>query len=74
MDWDPIPPSSGLSSPEKGWSGALAPQRLFAPQKFSGLEEVFEKSLRVGEGGPEVGKTGRGGTATTRSWWSRFVG
>lgn len=57
MDWDPLPAND--VKPNR-WDLALAPQRMFAPQQPTGLEGIFEKSLRVRE--------------EEKSWWRKLVG
>lgn len=67
MDWTPL--TSGLAghapqdSNGAGWT--LAPQRFFAPQEPTGLEHLFEKSLRVADE-PLPAQS----AATT--WWRRI--
>mgnify|MGYP001558149980 FL=1 len=57
MDWDPLPANDAKP---RGWDFNLAPQRFFAPQQPSGLEGIFEKSLRVAD--------------EEKSWWRKLVG
>lgn len=70
MDWDPLPPTptnSGMPpSARRDDSNAwvLAPPKFFAPQEPTGLEGMFERSLKVDDGrGAEGSRSGRG------RWW-----
>ncbi|KAI5480396.1 hypothetical protein MNV49_000971 [Pseudohyphozyma bogoriensis] len=51
MDWEPTPPPSALRGGRRNTSPnlTLAPQRFFAPQQPSGLEEILAKGLRVSD-------------------------
>lgn len=83
MDWTPLPPTPTSSSSRPKPHGArdtereregwvqLAPPRFFAPDKQepTGLEGLFEKSLRVSG---EVQGVGGGGKVRARArerWW-----
>lgn len=76
MDWTPIEGDGATTSPPRstssvrrrdGWA-TLAPQRLFAPQEPTGLEGIFERTLRVADDGHSggVGGSRRGGAS---KWW-----
>lgn len=72
MDWAPLPPDHRASrksrddadaDDDKRWS--LAPQRFFAPQVPTGLEVLFEKTLRVDDGRPGALST----RPRAQRWW-----
>ncbi|ORY91617.1 Ima1 N-terminal domain-domain-containing protein [Leucosporidium creatinivorum] len=67
MDWDPLPPTPTTSLPsrrDESSSWVLAPPRFFAPQEPTGLEGMFERTLKVDDGRGVDGKGSGGGR-----WW-----
>lgn len=67
MDWTPSSPPlrSDLGHIDSGTNWTLAPQRFFAPQEPTGLERLFETSLRVADE-PRAVASGRS------RWWTRL--
>ena len=66
MDWEPLP---SASSSRTTAAYDFGPQRFFPPVKPSGLEDVFERGLRMQDRGEER----RGEEGGKASWWTRWV-
>lgn len=84
MDWSPIHPSSsrnnnshmrnGPQSRKQNGDGMwLRPQRFFAPEEPTGLENLFTNTIRLVDDEPSSRRGGNPDSASKSQMWEQFL-